>query len=74
MHQCKKVPTGDYLKPGIIFAILHKVALEISDNEAADRIKQAHQKQLNNMAESKSRQALLSNSFMNWKIPVYNEK
>ena len=41
----KSLPNADhYLKPGICFEILDKVAHQISDNQAADRLKKASHK------------------------------
>jgi len=42
---------SNYLKPGISFETLDKVALQISDNEAADQMKKARQKLFNNIHE-----------------------
>jgi len=41
----KSLPcASDYLKPGVSFEILDKVAHQISDNQAADRLQKARQK------------------------------
>ena len=39
------------MKPGISFETLKQVALQISDNEAADQMKKARQKLFNNIHE-----------------------
>ena len=44
----KSLPEAEkYLKPGMTFEILNKVAHEISDSEAADQLKEARQKLFN---------------------------
>ncbi|WP_419637055.1 hypothetical protein, partial [Thiolapillus sp.] len=45
------LPSFNYLKPGISFETLNQVALQISDNEAADQMKKARQKLFNNIHE-----------------------
>ena len=41
----KSLPNAkDYLKPGISFEILDKLAHQISDNQAADQLQKARQK------------------------------
>ncbi|WP_419597524.1 DDE-type integrase/transposase/recombinase, partial [Thiolapillus sp.] len=48
----KSLPdAANYLKPGITFETLNQVALQISDNEAADQMKKARQKLFNNIHE-----------------------
>ena len=48
----KSLPdAADYLKPGMTFETLDKVALNISDNEAADRMMQARRKLFNDIHE-----------------------
>ena len=48
----KSLPhASNYLKPGISFETLNQVALQISDNEAADQMKKARQKLFNNIHE-----------------------
>jgi hypothetical protein len=41
----KSLPDAkDYLKPGVSFEILYKLAHEISDNQAADQLQKARHK------------------------------
>ena len=48
----KSLPdASNYLKPGISFETLNQVALQISDNEAADQMKKARHKLFNNIHE-----------------------